>query len=151
MGWVQENEIDLHTGTTVTRLDPVTKLVATDNGLVVSYDKLILATGSKPFILPVPGADKQGIVGFRDDAGSGVRRHGCRHPAEYRACSVCRPSGNRGIVVDDYMRTSASGVYAVGECNEHRGISYGLVAPLFEQGWFWPGISAELRQSRTRE
>lgn len=41
---------------------------------------------------------------------------------------------NRGILVDDFMRTSAPGVYAVGECNEHRGVCYGLVAPLFEQG-----------------
>ncbi len=41
---------------------------------------------------------------------------------------------NRGIVVDDWMRTSMPDVYAVGECVEHRGICYGLVAPLFEQG-----------------
>ncbi|KZE65576.1 nitrite reductase [Paenibacillus jamilae] len=40
---------------------------------------------------------------------------------------------NRAIVVDDYMRTSIAGIYAVGECAEHRGISYGLVAPLYEQ------------------
>lgn len=41
---------------------------------------------------------------------------------------------NRGIVVDDCLRTSADDVYAVGECTEHRGVCYGLVAPLFEQG-----------------
>jgi nitrite reductase (NADH) large subunit len=40
----------------------------------------------------------------------------------------------RGIVVDDYMRTSDAHVYAVGECTEHRGQTFGLVAPLFEQG-----------------
>ncbi|NMO95847.1 nitrite reductase large subunit NirB [Paenibacillus lemnae] len=40
---------------------------------------------------------------------------------------------SRGIVVDDYMRTSVPAIYAVGECAEHRGISYGLVAPLYEQ------------------
>ena len=40
---------------------------------------------------------------------------------------------NRGIVVDDYMETSASDVYAVGECIEHRGRTYGLVAPIMEQ------------------
>ncbi|WP_179032867.1 nitrite reductase large subunit NirB [Paenibacillus kribbensis] len=40
---------------------------------------------------------------------------------------------NHAIVVDDYMRTSIPGIYAVGECAEHRGISYGLVAPLYEQ------------------
>ncbi len=40
---------------------------------------------------------------------------------------------NKGIVVDDYMETSASDVYAVGECIEHRGRTYGLVAPIMEQ------------------
>jgi len=41
---------------------------------------------------------------------------------------------NRGIVVNDYMETSDPNIFAVGECTEHNGICYGLVAPLFEQG-----------------
>lgn len=41
---------------------------------------------------------------------------------------------NRGIVVDDEMRTSDPAIFAVGECAEHRGVVYGLVAPLYEQG-----------------
>ncbi len=41
---------------------------------------------------------------------------------------------NRGIVVNDVMQTSDSNVYAVGECAEHNGKVYGLVAPLYEQG-----------------
>ncbi|RSK26015.1 NAD(P)/FAD-dependent oxidoreductase [Bacillus sp. HMF5848] len=41
---------------------------------------------------------------------------------------------NRGIVVDDFMATSVADVYAVGECAEHREVTYGLVAPLYEQG-----------------
>ncbi len=41
---------------------------------------------------------------------------------------------NRGIVVNDFMETSDPDVFAVGECTEHNGICYGLVAPLFEQG-----------------
>ena len=40
----------------------------------------------------------------------------------------------RGIVVNDYMESSDPGIYAVGECTEHRGQTFGLVAPLMEQG-----------------
>ncbi|SMC04756.1 nitrite reductase (NADH) large subunit [Sulfobacillus thermosulfidooxidans DSM 9293] len=40
---------------------------------------------------------------------------------------------NRGIVVDDFMRTSEAHVWAVGECAEHAGVVYGIVAPLYEQ------------------
>jgi nitrite reductase (NADH) large subunit len=43
-------------------------------------------------------------------------------------------AANRGILVNDYMETSHPDVYAVGECVEHRGVCYGLVAPLYEQG-----------------
>jgi nitrite reductase (NADH) large subunit len=41
---------------------------------------------------------------------------------------------NRGIVVNDFMETSSPDVFAVGECTEHNGVCYGLIAPLFEQG-----------------
>ena len=41
---------------------------------------------------------------------------------------------NRGVVVNDHMETSSRDIFAVGECVEHRGVCYGLVAPLFEQG-----------------
>src|SRR5207249_1161885 len=40
----------------------------------------------------------------------------------------------RGIVVNDHMETSDPRIFAVGECVEHKGVVYGLVAPLFEQG-----------------
>lgn len=40
---------------------------------------------------------------------------------------------NRGIVVDDHMAADTDGVYAIGECAEHRGICYGLVEPTYEQ------------------
>ncbi|MBT2667140.1 NAD(P)/FAD-dependent oxidoreductase [Bacillus sp. ISL-4] len=41
---------------------------------------------------------------------------------------------NRGIIVDDYMKTGIPNIYSVGECAEHREMVYGLVAPLYEQG-----------------
>jgi len=40
---------------------------------------------------------------------------------------------NRGVVVDDHLRTSADNIFALGECAEHRGICYGLVEPAYEQ------------------
>jgi nitrite reductase (NADH) large subunit len=49
---------------------------------------------------------------------------------------LARGSGiivNRGIVVDDHMETSVPGIYAIGECAEHRGIAYGLVEPAYAQ------------------
>lgn len=48
-----------------------------------------------------------------------------------RSCGI---ETGRAIVIDDYMRTNLPNIYAVGECAEHRGIAYGLVAPLYEQG-----------------
>lgn len=68
LGWYEDNHITLHTGTTVTRIDDQNKLIMTDNGLAVPYDKAIIATGSNSFILPVPGSTKDGVVGFRDIA-----------------------------------------------------------------------------------
>ncbi|MNW48654.1 Nitrite reductase [NAD(P)H] [compost metagenome] len=218
-------------GTTVERIDAEAKEVVADNGQRVPYDKVLIATGSTSFILPIPGSDKEGVVGFRDIAdceqmlqaantyktaaviGGGLlgleaakglvqlgmdvtvvhlmedlmerqldhqaagmlqaelerqgikfkmgaqttellgdnRVRGLRFadgtelPAEFVVMAVgikpnvavAKASGmevNRGIVVNDYMQTSLEGVYSVGECTEHRGICYGLVAPLFEQG-----------------
>lgn len=229
--WYKENGIALHTGQTVTRIDPANKTVITDGGMTASYDKLLIATGSNSLMLPIPGSDREGVVGFRDIAdcnqmleaakayktaaviGGGLlgleaakglvglgmdvtvvhlmndlmerqldsqasamlkselERQGIKFAmgkstaemqgdhrvrklvftdgeeldAEFVVMAVgIRPnkqigeaSGiqtNRGILVDDFMRTSAPDVYAVGECAEHRGVCYGLVAPLFEQG-----------------
>ncbi|MCD8871148.1 nitrite reductase large subunit NirB [Staphylococcus gallinarum] len=46
----------------------------------------------------------------------------------------CGLEVNRGIVVNDYLQTSDDSIYAIGECVEHNGLVYGLVAPLYEQG-----------------
>ena len=65
-------------------------------------------------------------------------------PADMVVCAVgVRPNTDlaraagleckRGILVDDRMGTSVPGIYAIGECAEHRGVAYGLVEPAYEQ------------------
>lgn len=229
--WYEENGITLYTGKKIVRIDTVEKRVYTDTGESAEYEILILATGSVPFVLPIPGADKGGVVGFRDIAdcntmidaskkfkraaviGGGLlgleaakglvqlgmdttvvhlfdtlmerqldatsaamlktelERQGIKFAmgkrtvelagesrvtglkfddgTELAADLVVMAAGivpnkelamasgievARGIKVDDYMQTSVPDVYAVGECCEHRGVCYGLVAPLYEQG-----------------
>ncbi|RZI77335.1 MAG: NAD(P)/FAD-dependent oxidoreductase [Variovorax sp.] len=235
--WYAENHITLHAGKTVTEVDRVKRIVrASDkDGSVIEaeYDRLLLCTGSNPFILPVPGKDLKGVIAYRDiadtnamietakthkhavvigggllgleaanglmlrgmsvtvvhvnawlmerqlddvaggllrksledrglkfllkaqtqelvDDGDGrvkaVRfRDGTETPADLVVMAVgIRPNTalaesmrlhcNRGIVVNDTMQTVTDArIYSVGECAAHRGIAYGLVAPLFEQ------------------
>jgi nitrite reductase (NADH) large subunit len=64
--WYEENQILLYTGETVVKVDPTNQIIYSDKGRDVNYDKLILATGSVPFILPIPGSDKKGVTAFRD-------------------------------------------------------------------------------------
>ena len=64
--WYRENNIQLFTGETVSQIDSAKKVVVTDLGRVEPYDELILATGSMPFILPIPGVEKEGVTAFRD-------------------------------------------------------------------------------------
>ncbi|CAM4222974.1 nitrite reductase large subunit NirB [Paenibacillus alkaliterrae] len=229
--WYRENNIVLHTGHTVNAIDTVRKVVSTDSGIHASYDELIVATGSLPFMLPLPGANKKGVIAFRDikdcetmmetakkykkavvigggllgleaargllnlnmevsvvhnhkilmnrqldetagimlqkelqqqgmkflfgkntekilgkDRVTGVRfTDGSEESADLVVMAVgikpnvamAKKSGieiNRGIMINDFMETNIPGVYSVGECAEHRGIAYGLVAPLYEQG-----------------
>jgi nitrite reductase (NADH) large subunit len=66
LAWYQENNIQLYTGEAIVKVDHTNKRVISDKGHEVQYDELIIATGSKSFILPIPGADKQGVTGFRD-------------------------------------------------------------------------------------
>ncbi|QWF74892.1 NADPH-nitrite reductase [Bacillus subtilis] len=228
--WYEENNIQLCTNETVIKVDTENKTVITDADRIQPYDELILATGSVPFILPIPGADKKGVTAFRDikdtdtmlaaskqykkaavigggllgleaargllnlgmdvsvihlapflmerqldatagrllqnelekqgmtfllekqteeivgdDRVEGLRfKDGTSIEADLVVMAVgIRPnttlgaeSGipvNRGIIVNDYMQTEIPHIYAVGECAEHRGIAYGLVAPLYEQ------------------
>ncbi|WP_066071433.1 nitrite reductase large subunit NirB [Neobacillus soli] len=66
LDWYQENQIQLFTGEAVVKIDVDAKRVISDQGREVDYDELIIATGSNSFILPIPGADKIGVTGFRD-------------------------------------------------------------------------------------
>lgn len=228
-GWYIKNGITLHKGTKVVGIDRAAKTISTDNGLVESYDKLVIATGSVPFIIPVPGANLPGVLSYRDlddvdamilaskargnavvigggllglEAAAGLAEQGMdvtvvhlmptlmerqldanagyllKKEIEQRGIKVLtgantrailgtskvegveledgtvlpaslvvmavgiRPNAwlgkeagltvNRGIVVDDQMRSSDPDIFALGECVEHRGATYGLVAPLYE-------------------
>ena len=229
--WYEENHITLYTGHTVNKIDTERKFVRSDGGISVPYDELIIATGSLPFMLPLPGADKEGVIAFRDikdcetmietakkykkavvigggllglEAARGLlnlnmevsvvhineylmnlqldrtaslllqqelERQGMKFLLKKNSESILgkkrvtglrftdgseveadlvvmavgiRPnialakgSGieiNRGIVVNDLLETNVPNIYSVGECAEHRGVAYGLVAPLYEQG-----------------
>ncbi|MEQ1657765.1 MAG: nitrite reductase large subunit NirB [Hylemonella sp.] len=236
--WYQDNGIALHAGWTVTEVDRVKRVVHAKNAkgetISAEYDRLILATGSNPFILPVPGKDLKGVLAYRDiadteamidaaakykhavvigggllglEAANGLMKRGMtvsvvhvmpwlmerqlddvagkmlqksledrgmqfligaqtqelvggedgrvksvkfkdgtEVPADLVVMAVgIRPNTalaesmklhvNRGIVVSDTLQTTTDArIYAVGECAAHRGIAYGLVAPLFEQG-----------------
>ena len=64
--WYAEHGIVLHAGDPVVAIDRSRRIVRARSGLAVAYDRLLLATGSSPFIVPVPGAGLAGVVGFRD-------------------------------------------------------------------------------------
>ncbi|MEO7495256.1 MAG: FAD-dependent oxidoreductase [Massilia sp.] len=64
--WYAENGITLHAGEMVIKIDRKRRVVHAKSGLEVPYDRLLLATGSKPFIVPVPGHQLPGVIGFRD-------------------------------------------------------------------------------------
>jgi len=64
--WYIDNNITLHKGTQVMEIDRVNRRVIARDGTTSSYDRLLLATGSNPFMIPVPGKDKDGVIAFRD-------------------------------------------------------------------------------------
>jgi nitrite reductase (NADH) large subunit len=236
MAWYDDNQITLHAGCRVTRIDRHAKRVYADDDTETSYDVLVIATGSRSFMPPMTGLYREdgtlmpGVVGFRtiDDtrqmvalaqqhkravvigggllgleAARGLQTHGVQvellqaaghlmnqqldaeggqilkrsveqlgivvHTGAFGTAVVgddrvrgvvlkdgrsldcdllvvaagIRPNSElaltsgftveRAIVVDDQMRTDDPDVYAVGECAQHRGQVYGLVAPLWDQ------------------
>src|SRR5687768_13297387 len=64
--WYAENDIALISGDPVVHIDRATQTVVARSGRVEPYDRLLIATGSDPFIIPVPGKDLPGVVTFRD-------------------------------------------------------------------------------------
>ena len=69
--WYASRGIALHTGDPVVAVDRSRRVATTRNGVRAPYDRLLLATGSKPFVLPVPGRELPGVVAFRDIADVG--------------------------------------------------------------------------------
>ena len=68
LAWYADNGITLHLGKAVTRIDRVRRIVHAADGTQAPYDRLLIATGSTPFILPVPGKQLEGVIGYRDIA-----------------------------------------------------------------------------------
>jgi nitrite reductase (NADH) large subunit len=64
--WYADNGITLHAGDPVVHIDRRRRMVRSKSGREVWYDRLLLATGSTPFIVPVPGHKLAGVIGFRD-------------------------------------------------------------------------------------
>jgi 3-phenylpropionate/trans-cinnamate dioxygenase ferredoxin reductase subunit len=64
-GWYAEQGVELRLGTAATSLDPAARTVTLEDGSVVGYDKILLATGSSPRALDVPGADLEGVLYLR--------------------------------------------------------------------------------------
>src|SRR6266545_1266143 len=64
--WYREQAITLHTGRKIVAIDRRARIVRADDGSEAGYDRLLLATGSQPFVLPVPGADLPGVLTYRD-------------------------------------------------------------------------------------
>mgnify|MGYP001555943816 CR=1 FL=1 len=64
--WYRDNGITLYKGKSITEIDRARRRVISDDDTTVEYDRLLLATGSNPFIIPVPGHDKDGVIAFRD-------------------------------------------------------------------------------------
>ena len=66
--WYADNRITLHTAKKVVEVNRKTRVVRAEDGTEESYDRLLLATGSNPFMLPVPGKDLKGVIAYRDIA-----------------------------------------------------------------------------------
>src|SRR5262249_37597711 len=64
--WYAQHNVDLRKGETIVAIDRAARTIRTQAGLVQPYDTLVIATGSNPILIPVPGAELPGVVPFRD-------------------------------------------------------------------------------------
>ena len=85
--WYTDNHITLHAGKKVMEIDRVKRVVRADDGTEAEYDRLLLCTGSNPFILPVPGKELQGVIAYRDIADTNTM---IETAAKYRKAVVIR-------------------------------------------------------------
>lgn len=65
-GWYIKHGITLYKGHKIVAIDREARTVTSDHGVTESYDRLVIATGSVPFIIPVPGKDLPGVLSYRD-------------------------------------------------------------------------------------
>lgn len=81
--WYARHKVDLRKGEAVIAIDRTARTVRTQSGATHAYDALIIATGSRPILIPVPGAEMPGVVTFRDlddvDAMLAAARKGGNH------------------------------------------------------------------------
>ena len=65
MDWYEKVGIEIHVGDRATKIDRKQKIVHSSKGVEVAYDKVIMATGSYPFVPPIPGVNKKGVFVYR--------------------------------------------------------------------------------------
>ena len=65
MEWYRENGVELHLGDRASEIDREDKVVRSTKGVEIAYDSVVIATGSYPFVPPVPGIDKKGVFVYR--------------------------------------------------------------------------------------
>ena len=63
--WYEEHNITLHAGKPVTKIDRLNCVVEAEGGLAIPYDRLLIATGSNPIMLPIPGINLPGVLAYR--------------------------------------------------------------------------------------
>ncbi len=65
LDWYRENKIELHVGDKAASIDRERQIVTSEKGVQIRYDHVVLATGSNPFVPPLPGIDKEGVYLYR--------------------------------------------------------------------------------------